>query len=95
MFTVTNPGPLNEWTIALPNHYYNNALISLDEKPNYQPDYDPAFLDIYAGGYTRTATPYRFDLKNNIVKAPQLANFVSYWYFNHAADQPPTQYTQR
>ncbi len=92
MFTVTNPGPLNESTIALPNRYYNNALISLDEKPNYQPDYDPAFLDIYAGGYTPTATPYRFDLKNNIVKAPQLANFVSYWFFNHAAAQPPTGY---
>lgn len=94
MFVVLNPGPLNESTIAIPNRYYNNALISLDEKPQdqYTTEYDDAFLVVYAGGSTPTATPYRFDVKNNIVAAPQLANFISYWFYNHSFAQPPTGY---
>ncbi len=80
MFEISNPGPLNEQTIALPNRFYNNTLISLDEKPGFQPVYDEAFIAV-SPGRVPSATPFNFDIKNNLVKGTQLSNFFSYWFF--------------
>lgn len=92
MFQIGNPGPLNEETLSDPIRIYNNTLISLDEKPGFQAVYNEAMLTVEPGGNT-SATPYVFDIRNNLVSAPQLTNFFAYWFF--ASSQNPLAFVPR